>query len=558
MVTDLDRDLKNRFINYLDNKQYKRLQFEVDMMGDIENQHPLVIFYYASSIYLQKTSKNKDLLYASSLFKKVYLLKKSLLQPLYNMIVISFKTKVFKEVMKLALEAYKDNKDDVKLIEGLARIHFYLGNRKDSLELFRTLFKLLPEKTEGRFPFVSSLNYTSGVFQEEYMEECLNFSKVVEKKIDLEKNIYKFEKKQNSKIKLCFLSADFKRHSVSYFLTDLLKKFDKTLFEISLLSNLKITEQDDLSTKLKKSVNNWHDVEEYSDQELTTFARSLNIDILIDLSGFTKGNRFEALARRCAKIQIGWLGYNNSLGIKNLDYLISDKNLIKPNELDLYTEQILFLPKIWNALSPPEILPEINNDERSKNSNFVFCSFNNFQKLSDETINVWSTILKNDNSELLLKDSLDGGEDLRNNIINKFLKNGVKKDQLIILGREKNNIDHLKLYNKANLALDTFPYPGVTTSFEAILMGLPVLTMKGFNFNSRCGESILKNVKLDNFIANDSEDYIKKAKDFKNNNNFENHFGLKLREKAINSPLFDTEKFSVDFQNLMKEIFKKI
>ena len=131
MVTDLDRDLKNRFINYLDNKQYKRLQFEVDMMGDIENQHPLVIFYYASSIYLQKTSKNKDLLYASSLFKKVYLLKKSLLQPLYNMIVISFKTKVFKEVMKLALEAYKDNKDDVKLIEGLARIHFYLGNRKD-------------------------------------------------------------------------------------------------------------------------------------------------------------------------------------------------------------------------------------------------------------------------------------------------------------------------------------------------------------------------------------------------------------------------------------------
>ena len=88
--------------------------------------------------------------------------------------------------------------------------------------------------------------------------------------------------------------------------------------------------------------------------------------------------------------------------------------------------------------------------------------------------------------------------------------------------------------------------------------GITSFDHEGFNFNSRCGESILKNVKLDNFIANDKEDYIKKAKDFKNNNNFENHFGLKLREKAINSPLFDTEKFSVDFQNLMKEIFKKI
>ena len=205
-----------------------------------------------------------------------------------------------------------------------------------------------------------------------------------------------------------------------------------------------------------------------------------------------------------------WLGYNNSLGLKNLDYLITDKNLIKPDELSIYNEKILYLPKIWNALSPSENYPDIDV-EKENNSNFTFCSFNNLQKISDRTIKVWSEILKHDDSVILLKDHLGGGEDLRANILNKFRINGVKSEKVIVLDRENKIVDHLKLYNKANVALDTFPYPGVTTSYEAIVMGLPILTMKGFNFNSRCGESINKNVGLEGLIADDDEDYIKKA-----------------------------------------------
>ena len=124
---------------------------------------------------------------------------------------------------------------------------------------------------------------------------------------------------------------------------------------------------------MKELSNNWYDVEHYSDKELTIFLRSLNLDILIDLSGFTQGNRFEVFARRCAKIQMVWLGYNNSLGIKNSDYLISDKNLVYENEINSYKEQIIFLPEIWNALSRPENLPEIDKFKRQK-SNLTFCS----------------------------------------------------------------------------------------------------------------------------------------------------------------------------------------
>ncbi len=556
-MSDLYKDLSKKFINYLDQKQYKRLQFEADMLGEIEDQHPLIMFYYASSIYLNEASKNKDLLYASQLFEKVYISNKKHLQSLYNMLAVSFKTKSFKNVMPLAIEAYKKNNNDPKLIEGLARVNFYLGNRQDSLKLFKILYKMLPDKKEGRLPFISSLNYTSGITQEEYMKECLNYNSILEKKYNIENNKNQFNWNKSDKINLAFLSADFKTHSVSHFLIDILKKIDNSKFNIYLISNLKTVDQDNVSQDLKKLVFKWVDAYDFSDDDLTSYLRSLKLDFLIDLSGFTNGNRFEVLIRRCAKVQIEWLGYNNSLGAMNIDYLISDKNLIKPNETNLYKEDILFMPNIWNALSAPEKLPEIKDKPNEKNSDFVFCSFNNFQKISDRTIDVWSKILNTTKSKLLLKNSLIGGEDLKKNVLDKFTLKGIQKDQIIFLEREKNIYDHLKLYNKANVALDTFPYPGVTTSYEAILMGLPVLTMQGFNFNSRCGESINKNIIMDNLIAKDDHDYLNIAISLTKDLKLNEKYGKNLRKKALSSPLFNTDQFTRDFEELITKVYNK-
>jgi predicted O-linked N-acetylglucosamine transferase (SPINDLY family) len=473
------------------------------------------------------------------------------------MLAVSFKTKSFKNVMPLAIEAYEKNNNDPKLIEGLARVNFYLGNRQDSLKLFKILYKMLPDKKEGRLPFISSLNYTSGITQEEYMKECLNYNSILEKKYNIENNKNQFNWNKSDKINLAFLSADFKTHSVSHFLIDILKKIDNSKFNIYLISNLKTVDQDNVSQDLKKLVFKWVDAYDFSDDDLTFYLRSLKLDFLIDLSGFTNGNRFEVLIRRCAKVQIEWLGYNNSLGAMNIDYLISDKNLIKSNETNLYKEDVLFMPNIWNALSAPEKLPEITDKSNEKNSDFVFCSFNNFQKISDRTIDVWSKILNTTKSKLLLKNSLIGGEDLKNNVLDKFISKGLQKDQIIFLEREKNIYDHLKLYNKANVALDTFPYPGVTTSYEAMLMGLPVLTMQGFNFNSRCGESINKNVIMDNLIAKDDHDYLNIAISLTKDLKLNEKYGENLRKKALSSPLFNTDQFTRDFEELITKVYNK-
>ena len=553
-MNDLNKDLSKKLLNYLEKKQFERLQFDVEMLGNIDDQHPLIIFYYASSIYFKETSTQKDLLRSSALFKKVYLLNKKNLQALYNMIAVSFKTKVFKDVLNLTLEAFEENNNDNKLLEGLARINFYLGNKRKCIELFRKLYKNLPDKMEGRLPFISSINYTSGIFQEDYLQECLNYASLIEKNLDIENDSYKFDNYKNDKIKVAFLSADFKTHPVSQFIKDLLIKMSKNSFDVHLISNLRPEDYDQMSYEFKKIANKWHDIQKYSDTQAVEYLRSLKIDVLIDLSGFTQGNRLELIARRCARIQIEWLGYNNSLGLKNLDYLISDRNLIKNNELNLYSEKILFMPKIWNALTPPNHLPEIDSSLKNKGSTFSFCSFNNFQKLSDSTINVWSKILNQTNSQIYLKNSLYGGEDLKENVMKKFYDNGVKKNQLIFLDKEKKSEDHLKLYNKADLALDTFPYPGVTTTYEALLMGLPVLTMKGFNFNSRCGESIMKNMNMQEMIANNEIDYFNKAISIVNDKNSIKKNLINLRERTLSSPLFDTDTFANDFCNLIKHV----
>ena len=559
----LDQDIK-KLRNLLISKQYNSLEFEIESMGNIDEQNPLLIMFYASSKTLNPMSKIDDLIEASRLYEKVYLMNKKKdnkltppsLEPLLNMIYLSFRTKIFRNVLPLALEAFKHNKLNEKLIEGLAIINIHLANNSESIKYYKLLFQVNERRLIGRAPLLCCLNYASGTSQIYYFEECLKFSKIIEK------NLISTEEKQvakkNTKIKIAFLSSDFRVHSVSFFLKDLFLKIDKKIFEIIVLSNLDKNKEDSMSEALKNSTDQWHIIFSKPDIEVVNLVKSLDIDILIDLNGLTKGNRVNVMANRCAPIQICWLGYNNSTGLKNMDYLIADNNLVKKDEENLYSEKILYLPKIWNAFSYPAELPSINHSAKKDSLLFSYGSFNNFAKISDDTIEVWSRIVNNSNSQIYLKNSQkEASLEVAENLIKKFKDRGVQENKIIFLKTEKNILDHLTLYNKIDLSLDTFPCPGVTTSFEAVLMGVPVLTMKGHNLNSRCGESININLKMENFIAKNKDDYFDKAISFQNNPDIKKNFGNNLRNKALSSPLFDTENFTKDFTETLKKVYLK-
>ncbi|WP_027306854.1 peptide transporter [Candidatus Pelagibacter communis] len=543
-------NLNKIFIKYLNEKQYSKLQLHYEKLGKTEKQLPAIIFYYACAITLNPSSNIKNLKHAHNLFEMLYVNNRHDLQLLCNMIELSFRTQEFKVVLPYVEEAYKINQNDERLLLGLSKIHLYLANLKESIKYYKILFKINPKSKINRDEFLTSLNYASGITQEYYLSECKNYLKLLETNKDLEDYNFNFKNLKNNKIKIGFLSSDFKTHPVSFFLKGLLLNFNKDKFEISLISNLHKSHYDNITDELKLLTKNWININSLSDSEATNLLRSFELDILIDLCGFFRGNRFQVISNRAAKIQACWLGYNNTTGIKNMDYLIADHNLIKKEEEKLYSEKVLFLPKIWNAMTPSDILPEIQKN----NSIFTYASFNNFHKISDDTIDVWSKILNNSNSQIILKNPMPSsivGEELKLNLLKKFIARGVEKKKILFINRKKDFQDHLGLYNNVDVALDTFPYPGVTTSFDAVLMGVPVLTMKGHNFNSRCGESININLQMENFIAKNKDDYFNKAISFQKEKNSLQNFGKNLREKVLKSSLFDTKDFTKSFEKII-------
>jgi len=561
-MLDLDQDNIKKFQILFNNKQYSSLELEINFLGDIKEQHPKVIMLYALSKTLNPMSKEADLLEACHLYEEIYTVGKkkvprdlNYLDPIINMIFICFKTKIYDRVLPLVIEAFRDNPKNEKIIEGLALINAKLFNFSDAVKYYQLLFKINPKRSAGRMTFLVGLNYVSGITQEYYLSECLKHSEILEKNL-----VNEALKKPNKNeiIKVGFLSSDFKKHSVSFFLEDLFLNFDKKKIEVFAISTLDVVKHDTMTATIQNIADHWYDVSDKSDIEIVSLIKSLNINILIDLNGLTAGNKINVIKNRCAPIQISWLGYNNSTGIKNIDYLIADKNLIKKDEEILYSEKILFLPKIWNSLSKPKDLPQINLLSKISSQPFTYGSFNNFSKISEDVIDAWSKILRDTNSQIYLKNPKHDTPSLvKKNIIERFLERDVSKKKILFLDHQPNRYNHLELYNKIDLALDTFPYPGVTTSCESVLMGVPVLTMKGYNFNSRCGESININLKMEDFIAENKNDYVNKAIYWQHNSKKLKNFKQNLRNRALSSPVFDTVSFAKDFTNIIKEVYLK-
>ena len=365
------------------------------------------------------------------------------------------------------------------------------------------------------------------------------------------KDIVPLSDKKNEKIRVGFLSADLKgAHSITYFLKTVLENYDKKTFEIILFNNRNKDDKppDELVNLATKSI----DVGKLNNIEAFNTIRKFNLDIMIDIMGYTSRNKIEFFKNRLAKKQVIWMGYCNTSGLQNMDYIITDPNLIYKNEKNLYSEEILYLPEIWNCHCGFDFERKENPPPFIKNKYITFGTFNNPAKMTDNVLDCWSNILKKvKGSKLIIKCANKRKKFDRIEKI--FKKNGVL-GSVTFYHRIDKLEDHLNLYREIDVALDTFPYNGVTTSFEAIWMGVPVLTMAGYNFNSRCGESINKNLKMEQMIAKDQSDYVKKAVNL--SNNLDEYINLRKSVfiNAIDSPLFNRKKFTENFFRSLKEI----
>ncbi len=533
-------------------KRYTDVVFEIEASTTEKNRSPFLLNLLGVCRASQKGKSDRDVKYALKDFEAAFYkdnLGQISLDALCSHITLCAEmgrkendlVNNFLITEKMYLEAEKKYSKNIKYLGyGLDLYKYLIKHEKRILKALELINIRGLDKMFGTI-LVTSQMYLNNWFQKDFIEFQKEFAELFT--VYNTKKISKldFDKK---KIKVAFMSPDFKQsHSISYFIINLIKDLKQTKFETYGLSLVETFEKDKTTDFFEELFDQWIDLGDKSDQEIVNSIQNSNIDILIDLAGLWSANRVSIFNTRICPLQISWLGYNNSTGLKEIDFILADVNTVK-DEKKYYGTEIYKLPKIWNSHCGVNHERHFNELPIKKNGYFTFGSLNNFMKVNEKVMDVWVNILqKVKNSKIILKSSLYVCEDV---ILKRFEKEGLTKS-IEILKKTKKESSHINVYDKIDLCLDTFPFNGVTTTFEALWKNVPVLTKKGYNFNSRCGESILKNAGLNNFIAINDEDYINKAVFYANNISKLENIRKELFDKVLDTPLFDTKKFSNDF-----------
>jgi protein O-GlcNAc transferase len=344
------------------------------------------------------------------------------------------------------------------------------------------------------------------------------------------------------RLRVAILSPDLRMHSCAFFLEPILKHLDRERFELLLYHDH--FSEDAISGRFRALGNCWRNFFGQSDALVEQTIRSDRPDILIDLAGHSgSATRLPLYARQLAPVQISYLGYPDTTGLPAMDYRFTDPIADPPgDEADRFaTERLVrFAPTAW-AYLPPAHAPEPDAPPPTKRTPVRFGSFNNLPKINDTTLQLWADVLRaNPGSELLIKGSFpEGDPTVQNSFLKGFAAAGVSPNQVRLVNRTNDIEAHLEMYRQVDVALDTFPYHGTTTTCEALWMGVPVVTLKGDRHASRVGASLLSAVGHPEWIAADKASYVRIATELASDPIHLAVLHSRLRDDMKRSPLLD-------------------
>lgn len=339
------------------------------------------------------------------------------------------------------------------------------------------------------------------------------------------------------KLRVGYLSPDLRRHSVAFFFEALLANHDRSRFEIVCYQANELS--DAVTERLRQHADAWRQVARWQDEGVARKVREDRIDILVDLAGWTTGTRLGVFARKPAPIQVTYLGYPNTTGLATIDYRLTDpwadpEGLTDP----WYTETLWRLPRVFLAYTPPTEAPPPRATR--PDGPFTFGSFNAVHKLSDRLLHLWGRILTAvPDARLFLKTGAFADAGVREQFLTRLRGLGIPPERIELAPWARDIGEHLGLYHRVDLALDTFPYHGTTTTCEALWMGVPVLTLAGATHASRVGCSLLQAVGLTELAAPDDEAYVSLAVALARDSARLESLRRGLRERMAASPLTD-------------------
>lgn len=347
------------------------------------------------------------------------------------------------------------------------------------------------------------------------------------------------------RLRIGFVSADLRTHSVAFFFIPLLAGLLADEFETFCYSNT--ASEDITSDKMKQLADHWVSIIGVDDAEVAERIRRDRIDILVDLSGHTGGHRLLIFARRPAPVQVSWLGYPNTTGMRAIDYRLTDAVADPPGQSDpWYTEKLVRLGRGFLCFRPlDDLVPEIEPLAASRNGHVTFGSFNNVSKLTEQVLDLWARVLAAvPQSRLILKNRAFADAFARDWFMARLCVHGVTRDRIDLLEHIHSVGGHLGAYSRIDIGLDPFPYGGTTTTCEAMWMGVPVITLLGEQHAGRVGASLLTQVGLGDWIALDADSYVAKAAALAGNLSRLAALRRTMRRRMQLSPLRDESGFA--------------
>jgi protein O-GlcNAc transferase len=355
------------------------------------------------------------------------------------------------------------------------------------------------------------------------------------------------------RLRLGFVSPDFGRHPVGFFLTRALENLDPGACNTICYSDR--ISKDDMTKRLQAAASIWRDVNGMTDHDLAEMVREDRIDILFDLAGHTGKNRLLVFARKPAPVQVTWMGYAGTTGVTAIDYLLADEREIPRGVEEHFVEKILRMPDGYVCYAPPSYAPSVSPLPACNNGYVTFGSFNNPAKITPRVVEVWAAILgRVPHSRLVLKYRGISDDSVALRMKNGFAEQGIDPARIECFGWSPHHL-LLEEYNRLDLALDPFPYNGGLTTCEALWMGVPVITCPGETFVSRHSLSHLTAVGLTGTIARTFDEYVELAVSLAADLPMLTSLRATLRDRMAASPLCDGHRFAENLMRLLRDVW---
>ena len=419
-----------------------------------------------------------------------------------------------------------------------------LGMVGDGIACYSKAIELMPDNHQAHSNLLLNMHYLPQFSPEQIADEHRRFASVHEPPVATLRRPHSNTRDPGRTIRIGYVSADFRRHSVAFFLEPVLERHDRNRFQLYCYSD--VLRPDDYTERFRQLVGTgWRDLRGASHAGFAEMVRNDAVDILIDTGGHTANSRLLSLAAKPAPIQVTWIGYPDTTGLDAIDYRITDAESDPPGRTEAWhSERLVRLPETFLCYRVARGIPDVSPAPALSGKPFTFGSFNNIAKIGPATIDVWSQVLRQaKGTRLLLKNKALAETGLREWILEQFAHHAIGPERLILKSPAPGIEGHLATYSAVDLALDTFPYHGTTTTCEALWMGVPVLTLAGNAHVSRVGCSLLHNAQLDDWIATTPEEYVAKAVGLAGSWREWSGLRTQLRPRLSSSPLMDEQKF---------------